>query len=999
MRKIITLACCLLMGLSSWSQTINEYVVSPRLLDRFAEAPNSTQRILILFSDQVDILDLEQQLIAQRYSVAQRAQAINRALREHADATQPLLVNRLSEVSGVVPESITRFWVSNILFLDTDQAGLAAISQWPEIELIDWNAPLEKEETINEGPAPMVQPDGTEPGLLAIGADFMWEMGYTGYGQVAFTSDTGVDPDEPAIKSQWRGHVEDLQSSWYNNTGAAPLPYDCDDHGTHVTGTILGLDRFTNDTIGVAFNAQWVGAAILCGIGTEDNIEAFQWALDPDGNPDTVEDMPDAINNSWRDPGIGNDCNNVYIPILNALEAAGVAVVFSAGNEGPGSTTITPPKYLNTDLVNTFAVGALNGSSTSLTIADFSSRGPSICGGDSSLLIKPEVSAPGVSVRSCVPGGYSFFSGTSMACPHTVGALLLLKEAFPYLSGTDLKLALYFSAIDLGEPGEDNVYGMGIINLENAFNYLLAEGYVPVSPQVNHDANLFCVRAAELQCQEGVYLRVWVENGGQNDLNALDITVSVGTETIVQNWTGNLSTGERTSVEIGPILVNPGQYEVEARLDQPNGQLDQRPLNDQKRTRIEVIDREPISLYQSGDGAAPCENGGVVLYADYPGAGTLEITWYDQLVNGNQVGTGNPLILENLSTGATYYAEGKYLEPIGMEGPEDGEIGTEEAGPLRGLVFDALVDFRIKSVWVDAASIGPRIIRIEQENGDVLTEKVLLINELGLQEVALNLFVPQGDNYEIMIESGMPFAYNTDGADYPYSIKDVVRIKQANYPFNGNAFNHYYYFYQWTVEYTELCGRAPITVTVNTGNSVATAAFSTSLDTLDLGAGTAELSVTNNSTGATSYYWDFGNGEHSTEEAPVVQYELAGNYTMTLTAFDADGCSSISTQQIVVLPAMVTSLREPSLGVVGEGLTLFPNPAKDQIQLIWESKTGQAVEIRLLDNQGRILKTWSKESLAPETQISLDLSEQIPGLYFIQVLQKGNSRIKRLILN
>ena len=46
-----------------------------------------------------------------------------------------------------------------------------------------------------------------------------------------------------------------------------------------------------------------------------------------------------------------------------------------------------------------------------------------------------------------------------MAAPHVSGAILLLKEAFPYLSGEDLLWALYLTAVDLGAPGEDNTYG------------------------------------------------------------------------------------------------------------------------------------------------------------------------------------------------------------------------------------------------------------------------------------------------------------------------------------------------------------------------------------------------------------------------------------------------------------------------------------------------------------------------------------------------------------
>jgi hypothetical protein len=95
-------------------------------------------------------------------------------------------------------------------------------------------------------------------------------------------------------------------------------------------------------------------------------------------------------------------------------------------------------------------------------IAGFSSRGPSGC---DQLTIKPEVAAPGVDVVSCFRGGgYTSFSGTSMAGPHVSGVCALMREIDPDLEVDRAKQILMDTAVDLGEPGEDNAFGWGLID-------------------------------------------------------------------------------------------------------------------------------------------------------------------------------------------------------------------------------------------------------------------------------------------------------------------------------------------------------------------------------------------------------------------------------------------------------------------------------------------------------------------------------------------------------
>jgi hypothetical protein len=247
-------------------------------------------------------------------------------------------------------------------------------------------------------------------------------------------------------------------------------------------GTICGLDG--ENQIGMAPGAKWISAGVIDRVDipttVKDAIAAFQWAADPDGDPNTTNDVPDVVSNSWGLVPYTHgypECDPLFNSVIDNLEATGAVVVFAAGNEGLSGLRI-PADRIETP-VNTFAVGALSQDGTN--IASFSSRGPSRCDHKT---VKPEVTAVGTNVRSCVPdGGYSTMSGTSMACPHIAGAVLLLRQVKPEATADEIKYALYLTAVDLGPFGEDNSFGMGSIDVVEAANVLekgfgTIDGYV-----------------------------------------------------------------------------------------------------------------------------------------------------------------------------------------------------------------------------------------------------------------------------------------------------------------------------------------------------------------------------------------------------------------------------------------------------------------------------------------------------------------------------------------
>ena len=476
MKKIFLIILAIMFAGNAFPQYLK---VSDRLQRNLQSLnPLEYTRVLIVLRDQVDIETLDKELYRINAPLEYRAQTVINSLQLKAKQTQgPVLdILRNEKDNGKVKEYID-FWVTNVIYAEVTADVVNELSRLNEVGLIDLDEKIYYDKPMYEEYIPAGNSTETaETGLKVIKADMLWRLGITGAGRTVMHIDTGVDGLHPALSPRWWGNNgRPWYHAWFDPVSPfTTSPTDCGTHGTHTMGIMCGRNTSSGDTVGVAPDAYWMSAGITDCPGASYpsmNIAAYQWAMDPDSNSATM-DMPDAISCSWQDPnvpGVGQ-CTSIYVSTLNAVEAAGIAVVFSAGNSGSGASTITPPKNINTDSVNVFCVGAVDGNTAGTPIASFSSRGPSICGGSGTLLIKPEVSAPGVNVRSLVPGNsYGLNSGTSMASPHVAGCIALLKQAAPSLTGKQIKAILFSTCTDLGTPGEDNTYGKGLINVYEAF--------------------------------------------------------------------------------------------------------------------------------------------------------------------------------------------------------------------------------------------------------------------------------------------------------------------------------------------------------------------------------------------------------------------------------------------------------------------------------------------------------------------------------------------------
>ena len=331
---------------------------------------------------------LRDSLDVKRVPLSLRPTIVIRQLTKLAEASRRKLMEEIYRFEINHPESFsdeTKYFISNLVAMDATPELIHYLSELPFIERIESaeSLRLEYRPPVRMEPSSNRSIGGHEPGLGVIKAPFMWKKGYSGLNRKVYIIDTGVWPEHPAIRRQWEGNYFPLYRCW--KSFDLKVPGDkSESHGTHVAGICLGLEQNANDTIGVAFNASFIAADPIVQNPKdvkpiEKLIGAFEFALNPDGDTTTVDDVPDVVNNSWgitaKDSSL---CSYSLIEdMFLALDAAGIAVEFSAGNEGPGYGSIDRPQYVTIDTLNIFTVGAVAATEdeSNIIIADFQAEG------------------------------------------------------------------------------------------------------------------------------------------------------------------------------------------------------------------------------------------------------------------------------------------------------------------------------------------------------------------------------------------------------------------------------------------------------------------------------------------------------------------------------------------------------------------------------------------------------------------------------------------------
>jgi hypothetical protein len=554
--------------------------LQPQLLARAEQQPTQLVSVIVSLIDQADITPFavhgEQRQALNKAERHERRSGLVRALRDKARLSQRGLRSFLKS------QGITHFknlWAINSLAFEIPPHLLPALAAHPAV------AEVRLDQLVHLPETPRVEPlatNGIEDNLSLIHAPELWAQGITGQGVTVAIIDSGVDVQHPELGPKWRGGT----NSWFNAVapGCSLLGASCTScdsnttapcdfldsfgtaHGTGVAGILVGGD-LGGTAIGVAPDAQWIAAKIFDSTdsATFSNIHsALAWMLDPDGDPQT-DDAPDVVNNSWGFSA-ADGCFQEFSADLQTLQAAGIAVVFSGGNNGPNpGTSVSPANNLNG-----YGVGYVGTTSSATEIGEFSSRGPSSCDGS----IFPEVVAPGFNLRSTdfsfggLPLYVDGLTGTSFAAPHVAGAMALLLSAAPSLSVDELEQVLILSAADTVSPddpvGPDNSYGNGLIDALAAYNMVtqlppVLEILDPVLP----DDDQF-LPYGDVLLNETVNQNLTLRNAGGGTLQILGIdraNLNVPFVLSGDTCTGQLlTTGQICSLTVDFSPTTPGSF-------------------------------------------------------------------------------------------------------------------------------------------------------------------------------------------------------------------------------------------------------------------------------------------------------------------------------------------------------------------------------------------------------------------------------------------------------
>jgi subtilisin family serine protease len=353
---------------------------------------------------------------------------INAAAREAIKARGGAILKEISAVNALVVK----------VSAGSEKAFIRNVQSIPGLKYAERNGVVKAVGTISDSLKPQYTPSDPDYGLQwnmpIISADDAWDIHMGSTSVVVAIVDTGVDYTHNDLAAHYLPGGYD----WVNMD---PDPWDDHYHGTHCAGIAAAEMDNGYGVTGVAQVSIW-SEKVLNQFGSGD------WGDLADGiihaSDAGVDVISMSLGGTYYSSLVDDACTYAY--------SNGVLLVAASGNYGYNLDSIP---FYPASLSTVMAVGATDSSDVRPWWSDYGSV--------------LEVSAPGVSVYSTMPGNsYGYLDGTSMACPHVAGVAALTWSYDPELTNVQMRERLHQAVDDLGDPGWDPYYGHGRINAYKA---------------------------------------------------------------------------------------------------------------------------------------------------------------------------------------------------------------------------------------------------------------------------------------------------------------------------------------------------------------------------------------------------------------------------------------------------------------------------------------------------------------------------------------------------
>jgi subtilisin family serine protease len=312
--------------------------------------------------------------------------------------------------------------------------------------------------------------------------------------------------------------------------GAWP-PEDQAGHGTMVAGV---ADAATNNSIGVAGVAKWIGrilpVRVLDAKGATDDVRLA------DGIKYATDHGAKIINLSLG----GYGSTSLLQSAVQYAVAHGVLVVAASGNLGPWTTfkgDVYPAAY-----PGVLGVGATDHQGR---VVYYSLHGRFV-----------DLAAPGDEIlTTAIGGGYAWADGTSFASPLVAGVAALVWALHSDWTATQVADQLVATAHDVGLPGRDDVYGSGIVDAAAAVGQAPTQPARAPAPGDAFEPNNVAGSATPIMA--GPQYSATIAPEGEVDWYQISVPSSTVTIQVVPPPDGDVTTG------VDPIVrVRQGAFPV-----------------------------------------------------------------------------------------------------------------------------------------------------------------------------------------------------------------------------------------------------------------------------------------------------------------------------------------------------------------------------------------------------------------------------------------------------